>query len=324
MPLYGVGNGANPGHTCMCRQPDPAPRNCSRSSRRSITAARRRAAWSTRPPWPGRSPTPCAGRLRPESTSSTTVRWASPPGSRTCTSGRQRAGGQGRWRATSRRSSRRAGTGRTSWRVPRGSWTCSITTHERSGSGWNWRQASPRRGGRGGRQRRKGPSGAVSWVCVGPMKPTTGPPSTATLVNFKVARLRPAARDIARDVHAGRHPRLRLLAGYNSLSTTRPTRNSSTRSPATCCPEGSTELIIESGAFLPGRRRRAHARGRHVTVPRPVLQGGLRRAWAQLRVEGAQSTRCADQAARGPHQVPRLLRELARAACLRPAAPRLD
>ena len=143
------GDGANPGHAR--RKPDPARRNCSPSCRRSITGGRRRQRAITGRAGQGGRPTWSPGRSRPASTSSTTARWASPPGSPTSTSG-PAALSPGRWRANfSTHPAAPAGTGSTSpARTPSSTWS---STTPRSGSGR--RRRGPGRPGAvdGGRRR---------------------------------------------------------------------------------------------------------------------------------------------------------------------------
>ena len=119
-----------------------------------------------------------------------------------------------------------------------------------------------------------------------------------------------------RRVPARRRAGERLLAA--TTSTTRPRRSSSSRVADALHEE--YKAIVDAGLPAPGRRRRAAARVRLDPLARrlgrglPALGGAARRG-AQPRARGHP---------RGPHPLPRLLRELARPARLRPAARRRD
>ena len=303
----GERDGANPGHAC--RKPDPA-RGTPFLPVRGRPRPGVTTAPITRPPWPGRRLRGRASRSRPASTSSTTARWASRPGSLTSTSGRP---GLSPGRVEGGFASIMPAS-RDRQHFP-GAYARARLARRAGGQGQH--QPRCRRGPGPSRRRRPGGRGR-SWrrVGLGVHRPDDlrqdgdgqGPGELQ-------GRPRRRGQGHLRGVPAGGRPR-RRPTGWPT-STTRPTRSSSTRSP-TCCTR-STQAIIDSGAFLQVDDA--------VLMHEADTMLSRGQSWEDYRRVGAaaggRAQPRAARAARGPDQVPRLLRQLARAARLRPAAARL-
>ncbi len=159
----------------------------------------------------------------------------------------------------------------------------------------------------------RAPSGAVTWVCTGPMI-YDRTAIDRDLVNFKVA-LEGTGKDISETFM----PVVAPASAYWLANEHYRTDEEFVYALADVLHE-EYQAIIESGAFLQVDDAVLMHEADTMAVARPVL-GGLPRLGAAA---GGGAQPRAARAAGGPHQVPRLLRELARAACLRPAAARLD